>query len=88
MREAQVYAMQAANTKRNALLFGQFEFLDTRLQAIEIAIKKSRLKDRIKWSIWPQKFLSQVDDIHFLMIKEREKKRDELAKKPKLTKVS
>ncbi|MEK7092890.1 MAG: hypothetical protein AAB927_00225 [Patescibacteria group bacterium] len=55
--------MHQANAKRSALLLGQFEFLQTRLEAAERVVKVSGLWDRIKWLVFPLQFLRVVDAV-------------------------
>jgi len=85
MREAEIRAQHFANAKRNALLFSQFEFLNTRGIAFEALIKSSTLWQRIRWFLNPGSFLSSVDAVQARIMAEEQKKRKEAEAKPKLT---
>jgi hypothetical protein len=87
MREAEVRSMHEANARRNALLFSQWEFLKTRQEAFEIALKASSLMARIKWFFSPQKMIGIIDKIQLGLLAEGQKKAQDAAAKPKLTVV-
>lgn len=95
MRDGQVYKMQEANARRAAMLFGQWEFLETRQRAFEVVFKASAFWERVGFIINPMSFIKAVDakQIEFLEDGRRkaqaaaERVREE-ARKPKLTIIS
>lgn len=87
MRDQQIIAANSTNARRQALLFSQSEMLNTWQMAFEAVLKVCRLKDRIRWAIWPAKFVKAVQDVQLILLQEGQKKREEIAAKPKLTLV-
>lgn len=85
MREAEIRAAQAASAKRSALLFSQWEFLETRQRAFESVLKVSRLSDRIKWLVNPKVLIDHVDKVQLALLDEGKRKMEEAMAKPKLT---
>lgn len=84
MRDQTQINMHTASARRSALLFDQFEFLQTRQEAMERLWSVSTLWDRIKW-VWDiAVFMKIVDAVQLSMLQERHKKRAELAAKPKI----
>lgn len=92
MRDGQVFAMQEANVRRSALLFSQWEFLETRQRSFENALKASRLFDRVLWFFSPKAFFEVVDAVQFRILEDgkrraeaAQEKAKEEARKPRLT---
>lgn len=84
MRDGAIHAMQQANGKRSALLLGQFEFLQTRQEAYERVLRVSKLRDRIKWVIWPAQLLAVVDAVQLTLLDKNRKALEAAAAKPKI----
>ncbi len=82
MRDASIVAMQNANARRSVLLFGQFEFLQTRLEAIEKVFVHATLWDRFKFLLDSTMFFRRVDALQMLAIEANKKKLAEVAQKP------
>ncbi len=64
MRDNTIRQMEHNNAKRSQLLLDQFEFLQTRMEAVERLVKVSTLRARIVWLFSPAQFLRAVDAIH------------------------
>lgn len=84
MRDGQLYLMQAANAKRNALLFSQWEFLNNRMTAFERVLFKSSLLERIAYFFFPNKMLEIVDSLTHNLQMEGKRKLEEAASKKKI----
>lgn len=75
--------MHQANAKRNALMFSQWEFINTRMMAYEYVTSK-RFGVLLAF-ISPTQFKKAVDSVQLRMLAESNKKAEEASKKPKLT---
>lgn len=84
MREREFYKYEASNAKRQALLLGQFEFLQTRQEAVERVVNVSSFVDRVKWLFWPRMFWTVVDAVQTGLLNKRAELRDKAAKRPKI----
>ena len=82
MREQEVYRLQAANAKRAALLLGQFEFLQTRQEAMERVERKSNLWDRLKRMWNPEFYWVVVDAVQKNLLEARQKRWEQVSQKP------
>ena len=71
MRDGAIVDMQTANARRSALLFDQFEFLDTRMEAMERALVLSSWVIRLKWVFRPEEFLRTVRTVQSSLLQSR-----------------
>ena len=76
--------MHEANAKRNALLLGQFEFLQTRQEAFERLLKVSSIIDRVRWLFNVNSFITTVDAIQVNLLNERKARLEAAQTKGKL----
>lgn len=87
MRDGQLYQMHEANARRNAVLLAQFEYLETRQEALERVLAVSTLRDRIVWMFSPSAFLQIVGAVQMTLLNDRKKRMEEVAKKPTIHRV-
>jgi len=75
MRDANVYKMHESEARRTALLFRQFEFLMTRVEAYETILFNRKAMFRAIWNpVWLK---GAVDEIQTALLKvSREKMRE------------
>jgi len=83
VRDSTVMGMHQANAKRNALILGQFEFLQSRQEAIEAVAKEATWLDRVKWLLAPSSFFEDVDKRQMEIINEGRKRLEEARAKAK-----
>lgn len=86
MRDGQIMQMQAVGAQRDALILGQFQFLQTRQQAMERVLQVSSLMDRLRW-LWDPSLLKEVVDAVQIELLKREKAELEAAMKKKKIEV-
>jgi hypothetical protein len=79
--------MQAGGAKRDALLFRQFHFLNTRMVAFESVVLTARFWERVRFLLNPVSFMKTVDKVQMQLLRDAEQEAAEAAKKPKLTVV-
>lgn len=71
MRDGAILAIQKVNASRDALMFEQFEFLETRQEAFERLAKVSSLWCRLLWLLWPRDLLDAADGVQVALIQSR-----------------
>jgi len=76
--------MHRANTKRDALLFSQFEFLKTRQEAAEMLFLHSTIWNRLTWLINPARFKRFVDMMQASLMQNARREMAEAAEKPRI----
>lgn len=82
MRDGSIFQMHQANARRNALLLGQFEFLQTRQEALERVIRKASWWDRLNWIISVEGLFRVVDALQINLLNERRQQLEKVAAKP------
>lgn len=83
MRDNLIYAQHEANARRNALLFEQFEFLNTRQEAFERVIRTSTLRNRLLFMFKPTVFFQVVDAVQRSMLQANIEKLNAIRNDPK-----
>jgi hypothetical protein len=71
MREAQIQVMQKQGATRDAILYRQMEFLETRQEAIEAVISVMSWSNRIRFLFAPVDFIRTVDGVHRNLLAKR-----------------
>ena len=91
--------MQSANARRNALMFRQWEFIQTRQRALEIVfvgreasegrpgIAPANVWRRLGWFLDPTKLVRDVDGVQKVLLSEGQKAAEEAAARQELTVV-
>jgi hypothetical protein len=87
MRDGQIFEMHRANARRDALILGQFEFLQTEVEAMRRVLRVSKLRDRIKFIIWPELFYQVCDAVQADLLAQRKAAFEKAAEKPKIAVV-
>ena len=87
MRDAQIYAQNEQNARRQAALYNQVAFVNNRMVATEKAILLLTLWQRVRCFFDPAYFIGLVDAVHLRMDAEQKAKAKEAAGKPRLTVV-
>jgi len=82
MRDAQVYKMHESEARRVALLYKQFEFLMTRMEAYETVLSSRKAMLRAIWN--PAWLKGAVDEIQTALLKVSQEKMREAAGKIKV----
>lgn len=82
MRDQTIYEQQRANFKRFSLLLGQFEFLQTRQEAMERVLKSASWWDRINFIFSVSGFFRVVDSVQISLLNKRRQEMEAAASKP------
>jgi hypothetical protein len=84
MRDSSIIHAQQQAARRDALLFQQIEFLQTRIDALEGTFLASSPENRAEWMETPQKFRDVVDAVHADILSARHRAAAEEAVKTKI----
>ncbi len=88
MRDSTVLEMHKATAKREALILGQFEFMETRMEAFEGVLLASGWRDRLRWAVQPLSLKEAVDAVQLILIRKRQEAMREARQRSKIQVVS
>lgn len=84
MRDTTIQQMHQANARRDSLLLGQFEFLQTRQEAMERVVLAASWRDRFLWLVKPAHFFAVADAVQANLLAARRKQMEAAAAKPRI----